>query len=364
MALILVKQEKDTVKPANETTERPWTMAAANAPNPLGVHLGPTHLTAAEITVRGNRLVPVARVSGGVPYRQEYLRTLGPSYHPDGSPTDRYEPGPEQEQDSLSLIVVTSALRKLKQAAEETLKRPVHDATISVPTHFNHYSVWTVMRAARTAGFAIEYPLGWVRPFRIALHKAYALERCEVVGHPSTCDKYDGHVVVSLDYNSGSLGLTVLEAVEHMSIVYAHSEDPAMGEDFLRIDLDRTQSNKISRSISKFLSEGTDTILSRRTIEIKDYKPLKSEIRAVVLSGDASTQGFDNLRKLLSEEFADLCDGPTIDGLDPAYVLAYGAARLAKECTEAKGNEGTVFGGDNAADWFREHGGEEAWYSE
>lgn len=361
MALILVEQKQDTVVRATETVERPWTMAAANAPNPLGVHLGPTHLTAAEITVRGNRLIPVARISGGIAYRQEYLRTLTSSYHPDSSTLDPIFAGPEPENDSISLNIITSVLRTLKQAAEDTLKRPVHDAMISVPTHFNHYAIRTVMRAARTAGFAIEYPLGWVRPFRIALHKAYRLERCEVVGHSPTCDKYDGHVVVSIDYNSGSLNLTILEAVEHMSIIYAHLEDPAMGENSLPIDLDRKQSNKISRRISEFVSEGTDTLLSRRTIEIKDYKPLKSEIRAVVLSGDASSQGFDNLRKLLREEFGDLSDGPVMDGLDPAYVLAYGAARLAKECTEAKGNEGTVFGGDNAAVWFREHGGEEAW---
>ncbi len=95
MALILVeqKQKQNTVGTADEA-ERPWTMAAANAPDPLGIHLGPTHLTAAEVTVRGNHLVPVARISGGIEYRQEYLRTLGPSYHPDSSTSDPTFAGP------------------------------------------------------------------------------------------------------------------------------------------------------------------------------------------------------------------------------------------------------------------------------
>lgn len=361
MALILVRQKHNTVETANKAERRPWTMAAANAPNPLGIHLGPTHLTAAEVTVRGNHLIPVARISGGIEYRQEYLRTLGPSYHPDSSTSDPIFAGPEQEHDSISLDLITSTLRSLKEVVEENLKRKVDDAMIIVPTHFNHYSIRTVMRAARTAGFAIRYPRGWVRPFRIALHKAYGLERCEVVGHPPTCDTYDGHTVLSLDYNSGSLGVSILEAVENMSNIYAPSEDPSLGEENLPINLDRAQSNKVSQSIRKTIFEGTSTVLSRKTQQPQEYKPLTSEIRAVVLSGDASIQGFDNLRKLLSEEFADLCDGPVIDDLDPAYVLAYGAARLAKQCIVGMKNEGKMFACGDATDWFRENGGEELW---
>ncbi len=81
MALSLVeqKQKQNTVWTVDEV-ERPWIMAVANASNSLGIHLGSTHLTAAEVTVRGNHLVPVARISGGIEYRQENLRTLGSSY--------------------------------------------------------------------------------------------------------------------------------------------------------------------------------------------------------------------------------------------------------------------------------------------
>ncbi len=360
MALILVKRDKSPVKTADNTIRRPWTMAAANAPNPLGIHLGPTHLTAAEVTVQGNHLVRVARISGGPSYRQEYLRTLEPSYHPDRSTSNRIFEGPEQEHDSLSQSVVTSAVRTIKEAAEKNLKRPIDDAIIVVPAHFNHYSVWAVERAARIVGLSMRYPLGRVSPFNIALHKAYQLDRCRVVGHPLTYDYYEGHVVLSIDYNSASLGLSVLEAdSDSISHIWAHLEDPLMGEDTLPIDLDRSLSNKLSQKISNFLSEGTDTIVSRQKKERKDYKILKSEIRAVVLSGDASTQGFDNVRKLLREDFEDLCDGPIIDHLDPAYVLAYGAARLAKECTEADENRGKLFTYGDTTDWFRKDDGED-----
>ncbi len=107
-----------------------------------------------------------------------------------------------------------------------------------------------------------------------------------------------------------------------------------------------------------FLSENTR--LPSQKLDAKTRRPLRSAIRAVVLSGgDAFPQGFDNMRKLLHDEFTDLCDGPTIDGLDPAYVLAYGGARTTKQSIVYRGNEGTVFGGRNSADWFQENSGEE-----
>ena len=82
-------------------------------------------------------MIPVARVSGGMAYRQEFLRTLEPSYRPDTSSRDRYLNGPEQKQDSISQDVITSALRSLQKAAEDTLEHPIDDARIIVPTYFN-----------------------------------------------------------------------------------------------------------------------------------------------------------------------------------------------------------------------------------
>lgn len=155
--------------------------------------------------------------------------------------------------------------------------------------------------------------------------------------------------------------MSILEAVEDMSNIYAPSEDPSLGEDSLPIDLDRTQSNKVSQSIRKTISEGTSTVSSRKITQPIEYKPLRSEIRAVVLSGDSSSQGFHKLRKLMREEFTDLCNGPILDDFDPANVLAYGAARLAKQCIVGMKNEGKMFACGNATDWFREHGAEQLW---
>lgn len=129
---------------------------------------------------------------------------------------------------------------------------------------------------------------------------------------------------------------------------------------YLSISIERnpTRSGRVSVKLSlKALPQFLLEKLHRRI----EYKPLRSEIRAVVLSGDASSQGFDKLRKLMREEFTDLCDGPILDNLDPAYVLAYGAARLAKKCIVDMKNEGKMFGCGDATEWFREHGGEELW---
>lgn len=60
------------------------------------------------------------------------------------------------------------------------------------------------------------------------------------------------------------------------------------------------------------------------------WKPLRSDIRAVILAGDASTDGFNNLRPVLRDVFASL---PATDWLKyevpPSEMAAIGAAKRA-----------------------------------
>ena len=58
-------------------------------------------------------------------------------------------------------------------------------------------------------------------------------------------------------------------------------------------------------------------------------KPLRSDIRAVILSGDASTKGFGHLKAVLYHLFHRLQPGWLKDSIDPAVVAAVGAAKLA-----------------------------------
>lgn len=60
-------------------------------------------------------------------------------------------------------------------------------------------------------------------------------------------------------------------------------------------------------------------------------KPLRSDIRAVVLYGDASAEDFRLLKDVLPSVFTFLPPGWLRDTIDPSIVLALGAAKRAKD---------------------------------
>jgi hypothetical protein len=63
----------------------------------------------------------------------------------------------------------------------------------------------------------------------------------------------------------------------------------------------------------------------------QDWKPLRSDIRAVILAGDASLEGFDQLRPTLREAFTTLpATGWLKDAINPKDMAAVGAAKRAK----------------------------------
>ena len=138
--------------------------------------------------------------------------------------------------------------------------------------------------------------------------------------------------------------LLCIDTAKDKSDINVYLGGPSLGEDNLPIKADRSQANTMSQRINNFLPNNTQ--LPGQKIDPNTCRPSRSAIRAVVLSGNASPRGF---------EFTELCDGPTIDSLDPAYVLAYGDARMAKQSIIDWETEGTVFRGRNSADWFRKN---------
>ena len=72
-----------------------------------------------------------------------------------------------------------------------------------------------------------------------------------------------------------------------------------------------------------------------------NWKPLRSDIRAVILSGDASIKGFEHLKAVLQFLFSSLQAGWLKDSIDPVTVMAFGAARMADHFTRG-GNDRDV----------------------
>ena len=80
-------------------------------------------------------------------------------------------------------------------------------------------------------------------------------------------------------------------------------------------------------------------------------KPLRSDIRAVILSGDASTKGFEHLKAVLHHVFGSLHPGWLKDVIEPAAVMAVGAAKLAQFLTSnAEGVPASVGSAENYRD--------------
>lgn len=69
-----------------------------------------------------------------------------------------------------------------------------------------------------------------------------------------------------------------------------------------------------------------------------NWRPLRTDIRAVVLTGDASTKGFSHLKAVLQHVFGGLSPGWLKDSIDPSAVAAIGAAKMALHLVPRSGN--------------------------
>lgn len=84
---------------------------------------------------------------------------------------------------------------------------------------------------------------------------------------------------------------------------------------------------EIEFKLLQFLAE--HTILERTPADPpRNWKLLRSEIRVVVLAGDASLDSFTHLRNTVENVFNnELAPGWLRDSIDPSTVMAIGAAK-------------------------------------
>ncbi len=92
----------------------------------------------------------------------------------------------------------------------------------------------------------------------------------------------------------------------------------------------KTHYKSIQPKLESFLSQ--ELLLKNSASNTgSNWKPLRSDIRAIILSGDAPLEGFDHLRSLLRETFLTLpTTGWLKDAIDPIAMAAVGAAKRAK----------------------------------
>ncbi|MCJ1483544.1 hypothetical protein MMC06_003712 [Schaereria dolodes] len=306
-------------------------------PYPIGISCSPSHLTAAEVA-EGNHVAPVVRVEGDDAYKRAQLQIL----HRE----------PYLCVDGTGLVdAFTNALRTLKIAAQKQLRRRLTDALIVLPLSFNSVSSSIVRTAATAAGFNVEYPKGdsqghserGIFSFRKAINMAYTQGRCSV--DASTAKQYNGHFVLSIDYNRGSLGLSVLEVNGDLSgKVLLHATHAALGEANISVEHDRSLADAVRLNIECMLVGGL-----RPNQPWFFWTPLRAQIRAVILSGDASPEGFAALRALLRDHFADVGDGSFEDHVDENLLLACGTAYAASLLVEQDRKKDVVRSDENCS---------------
>jgi len=182
---------------------------------------------------------------------------------------------------------------------------------ISVPYHWNE----TVQRAVFKAAEGAKMPLAGIH---MLLRLPRALEKAYQFDSDASVDDY---FFIVVDYNRTYLHLLICETAKYggYGIVEGQVQLSHLGESSVSR---RGYREEVLESVKKFLSLTTVKSDSSTDGRIDYHK-----IKAVVLSGNASNDGMQEMKNILQHVFGqDLLCGSH----PPLYAAAVGAARAAK----------------------------------
>jgi len=241
---------------------------------------------------------------------------------------------------------LTGSLKTVQAATNTHLNRRVQISALSLPSTVHAVATKKIMRDAMIdIGFAPSEDLQSMEmPF--AAHYAYDLGTAKGLGlEKGACDWDMGvYEAVLVDYNKDILSVLLLDLAEHGCVVRGEMNALELGEGAVSDGSSDSKQNAaqkplvpeariqshyaaIQQKLEAFLSQ--ETLLKESASNTgANWKPLRSDIRAVILAGDASLEGFDHLRSLLRETFADIpANGWLKDTIDPKDMAAIGAAK-------------------------------------
>ncbi|KAL6719735.1 hypothetical protein ACLMJK_001656 [Lecanora helva] len=246
-----------------------------------------------------------------------------------------------------SLHILTNTLRHVQSSTNDVFGRPVHVTVVAVPGEIRREKTKAVIAdAILELGFCSKETLQFL-DMKNAAHYAYDLGSPGSLGL-DVCD-WDAEMneAVIVDYNAAYLGLYLIDIKNTRAFKRAHATFSHLGENVVRSD--RATPNtmqaheaivsdqEVQRHIINIL-QMLDGFLSEYLVKEytpanvgTDRKPLRSDIRAVILTGDASAKGFEHLRAVLRHLFSNLHPSWLKDSIDPSTVIATGAAKRAFE---------------------------------
>ncbi|KAK6003719.1 hypothetical protein QM012_009490 [Aureobasidium pullulans] len=278
----------------------------------LGISLGTRDFTAVQSLANGSTSL-IARVSANATYTNWFEEELKLSEH---------------ERSTVDFAALEQAILAIRHAVTQKLQQQTQFRIVTAPKEMRDPVIKTFTKLDLLA--PIEVPAtNYIRPAS-AIHYAHGLGTCETADLPTGCDPEDiSGEALWLDFDASSLSVRLLSFEEHAADPGTESVFSDLAEMYHTETTSERVISALQEHFSNFLDQ--DTVLKdfpgRRG---NDFKPLRSDIKAIVASGDPPPGSLEAVRLALhriSPDLASRIRGST----DPSLALATGAALRARE---------------------------------
>jgi hypothetical protein len=283
------------------------SLLTASLASSIGINLGPTYLTSAYVQGDKDEFTTLS-IKGSKAYRNYFVDVLE---------TQSAGTGTTTHNNVAVRAIFYDALMIIKTAMEKKLGHSVDIGIISQPLYFNESTSTALTDAAKEVQTGVA---GQITRFTNAARVAYGLNSCKGFGmNSSNCDINEGeHAVVVVDYNTDYLELAIGYVREDICSVRGYKRVKQLGED-------HKASPSYLDDVQKVLQEFRGAYFA--TFDFWDYG---AHVRGILLSGDASKSGMDEMRLSMAQAWPEQYSNRFKDSIDPIYVGAAGAARMAQ----------------------------------
>ncbi|KUJ21733.1 uncharacterized protein LY89DRAFT_381948 [Mollisia scopiformis] len=283
---------------------------------PIGVNLGPSHITSSYLNV-GNNVVNVVSIESEQAWNELFLDTLRVKRD--------YEEKKTHANENCVKETIVSTLAQIQKATEEKLGRPAQIKVIGYPEHFKSTPyVSTLARIAIREYPEVTTPYQ-VRPYLDCVRMAYGLNTSEALGYGLSLDldEYNS-LLLHVDYQKDFLEVSIMSVTEHVD----------NRERILCIDKFGGSGNDKSAT-SEELAELKDRFQKLLEEQIRDNQYCQTQpedFRLIIFSGSAPASEFQRIREAIVEIVPNFSERFR-DEIDPFWVGARGAAQNAREYT-------------------------------
>ncbi|THZ69738.1 hypothetical protein D6C85_06492 [Aureobasidium pullulans] len=273
----------------------------------LGLSLAPKYLTIAQSLANGSTAVLV-QFEGNSAYSTWFEET---ARSPEFDEEEAYEPA------------LKEALGAVQSAVNRILRQPAQISIVTCPQSHRELALKVVSQLNLLMSFD-PYVIQYQTPYS-ALHYAYQLGKCEIVGLPEDCDPEDIFgAALWVDFNAASLRISLLDFSEYGCIRHATSDAIFLDDVAFPKDEIEQPAKFLETAFEDFL-DGYTVVTEFQVRSHHEFVPLRSKIAAIVVSGDPLLQYLEMFRDAVDHVSPELT-GRIRDLIPPSEAMAIGAA--------------------------------------